>query len=351
MRSSVSRKRILELLAFIASLSFSYPTFAQSCSSASVDEQQSQIPSSCHGSNVHEIARTTKRFDKTSSVACQYYGYYGSTRNESQTVGSDGECGPTPANTQPICPAWVGSAFATGMGQWQVELRTNTYVGPGCSTGVDYTTDISIATEGCNGPTCCSSAAAGACTEAGGLFDNCVCGFSPIIISLHDAAPDLTNAEGGVLFDLLANGHRKQTSWTKAGESDAFLALDRDGNGRIDNGKELFGGTTDQPSIEGRNGFRALSALDNNNDKRIDARDSIYAALRLWTDSNHDGLSELSELQSLEQVGIISINLAYKTLSRRDRYGNVLRYAAQIERRLGSRTFTRTAYDVFLIGQ
>lgn len=87
---------------------------------------------------------------------------------------------------------------------------------------------------------------------------NCGSG-SPIIIDLDNDGFALTDAAHGVRFDLAATGVLSQWAWTARGSDDAFLALDRNGDSQISNGKELFGNYTDQPVTEHPNGFIALA--------------------------------------------------------------------------------------------
>ncbi|HEX2611926.1 MAG TPA: hypothetical protein VHK68_13015 [Gemmatimonadales bacterium] len=163
------------------------------------------------------------------------------------------------------------------------------------------------------------------------------CCSSPIVIDLAGDGFDLSSLEEGVSFDLDADGEKEWTAWTAVLSDDAFLVLDRNGNGRIDNGTELFGDRTPQLFSDVANGYRALSVFDlpeqgGNGDGWISLADAVYRDLRLWIDTNHDGLSQPDEITTLQAQGVKALRLQYLESRRRDRYGNEFRYWSRVER-------------------
>ncbi len=181
------------------------------------------------------------------------------------------------------------------------------------------------------------------------------CGNTPIIIDVAGNGFQLTSAANGVDFDFDGNSDhvKEQLSWTAPDSEDAFLVLDRNRNGIVDSGRELFGNLTPQPGHPHQNGFLALAEYDKsaqggNGDGLITQTDAVFAGLRLWQDMNHNGISEANELHRLAEFGVQTLELNYKESKRTDQFGNEFRYRGKVKDTHGSQ-LGRWAWDVFLV--
>jgi hypothetical protein len=251
------------------------------------------------------------------------------------------------------CTAWVTTGcFANndcGGGQWDPQTLCDAGCGAGWSNGEIVQVMCAPATpEQCGGSQtyntansvqvqCSRIAPCGACNTYGNQSDSS---------NYH-----LTAAADGVAFDFYGTGIPMRVAWTSPHSSVAFLVLDRNGNGIIDSGAELFGNLT--PKRDGTmaaNGFEALLDLDGGvgvSDGRMSVDDPFYSQLRLWIDRNHNGYSEVDELTTPAESGLTTIFTAYSESRHRDKYGNFYKYegTALLARR--NEEVARRVFDVF----
>jgi hypothetical protein len=118
-----------------------------------------------------------------------------------------------------------------------------------------------------------------------------------------------------VVFDLFGTGNKVQTGWISA--EDGFLVIDNNENGEVDDINDLFGGSVGE-------GFAKLETFDSNKDGTVDAQDKLFNQLKIWQDSNSNGITDQGELQSLSAHGISSLNVNYTNQFTMDAQGNVL---------------------------
>lgn len=126
----------------------------------------------------------------------------------------------------------------------------------------------------------------------------------PLVLDLAGDGIDLRSPGDGAVFDINADGKQDRTGWVKG--DDALLVMDRNGNGTIDDGRELFG---DQNGAA--NGFEELGKLDANKDGVIDRRDPLFSALKLYRDINTNGRIDKNEMIPLDAAGVVTISLSF----------------------------------------
>lgn len=199
---------------------------------------------------------------------------------------------------------------------------------------------------------CSCPGEAPSCQEnSGGYFPACNNSCSPVVIDAFNEGFHLTNMANGVKFRITPGGPLLQMSWPDQQYRNGWLALDRNGNGMIDDFTELFGNMTPQASSEAPNGYHALAVFDDpmnggNGNGVIDPNDVVYSQLRLWIDANHNGISEPDELHTLPEMGIFRIDLKYHLSKYVDANGNQFRYRSRIWDDAGHGH--DVCYDVFL---
>lgn len=144
---------------------------------------------------------------------------------------------------------------------------------------------------------------------------------TPLVIALTGDGILTLPDDDNIHFDHNNDGVKESTGWIDS--NSAFLVFDKNRNGIIDNGNEMFGNnTTDILGDYAKHGFDALYQYDNNQDNIIDNNDLIWVSLNLWIDKNIDGITDVGEMINIEYSGIESINLNYKKNGSIDENGN-----------------------------
>ena len=170
---------------------------------------------------------------------------------------------------------------------------------------------------------------------------------SPIVLDLNKNGITSTKLDNTVYFDHDNNGFKEATAWIE--KDDGLLALDKNGNGKIDNGSELFGNHTVSNTAYGytdpkaTNGYEALKTYDINNDNVIDEKDEIFSKLKIWKDENLNGITDEGELSSLADNNIKNIDLSYKEVTI-DENSNAVKQSSKVTLKDGS---TLDANDVW----
>jgi len=141
-------------------------------------------------------------------------------------------------------------------------------------------------------------------------------GITPIVIDLDGGGiQTVSRSQAGGAFDLFGNGSAVKSGWIERGEG--FLAVDRDGNGRVDSISELFGGTAKGA------GFAQLAEYDSNDDGLVNASDAGFIDLRIWRDANGNHQTDDGELMSLNEAGVSELTIGFVDLPFLDRQGNI----------------------------
>jgi serine-aspartate repeat-containing protein C/D/E len=138
---------------------------------------------------------------------------------------------------------------------------------------------------------------------------------SPLAIDLNGDGVKSLSIDKGVTFDILNSGSKSHVGWISG--NDGLLAIDKNGNGRIDNRSELFGGGVGE-------GFATLASFDTNKDGIVSSKDRGFDSLKIWKDSNSNGITDAGELQSLSVFGIKSLNVAHNNTFELDKQGNIM---------------------------
>ena len=154
------------------------------------------------------------------------------------------------------------------------------------------------------------------------LLDASIEVIDPLVLDLNGDGLHTLSLEEGVYYDYLSDGFDRKTGWLS--EEDGFLVYDKNQNGIVDNGSELFGNTAQKEdgSYYGT-GLEMLKAMDSNQDGVIDSKDDIWSQLAVWQDKNSDGISQKEEMLSMDSLGITQFSLESENIQQTDN-GNMI---------------------------
>jgi hypothetical protein len=314
------------------------------CSAGFATQDSVDTSNTCSGTNPHEAVTDQVWYETNADTYCKDGGWVTLWwPPHEQPVGVSGECGHAAGGDRPDCTGIWGYPVDQGFNadtqqeiiavsvypqEWSSANGGTCYDDP----AFDGTVYINTPSGDCMYADCCSDQRRPECEAAQGDFNqaNCECNFAtPLLIDMNGDGYQLTSFEDGIDFDLMGTGEARHIAWTASGTDDAFLVLDLNGNGVVDDGSELFGY---RKASDGKrlNGFDVLASYDDNHDGQITAADKVFTQLQVWTDRNHNGKSEPSELKHLWEVGITSISVQYQSSERKDKFGNVLKLRSTV---------------------
>lgn len=182
-----------------------------------------------------------------------------------------------------------------------------------------------------------------------------LCKESPILIDAYGEGFHLSDVAHGVQFREYAHSPATQMSWTDPKYHNGWLALPK--HGAVTSLAELFGNLSPQPPSKTPNGYKALAYFASEQGcgtyaeplKTLSGANcpAAWKQLRIWIDANHDGISQPSELHTLDELGIKEILLEYRDSKFTDKFGNQFRYVSDIVDKAGTKA--NRCYDVFLL--
>jgi hypothetical protein len=248
-----------------------------------------------------------------------------------------------------IEPAALVQVTDSGGTTARVEWFDGEFTGS-CSFSYEETNHVFYEQTGCMGQFCCGGQSV--CTaNLNHEWDQgtCTCWITPLVVALNGNWQGImSSARRGPLFRLSPTLERLHVAWPVAQQNVGWLVRDRNGNGQIDDGSELYGSATPQPTPSGepRHGFVALTADDSNGDGLISADDQAFESMAVWFDRNHDGEGGPSEVHSLSSLGIKSISVRYRIFGQVDASGNTFLYDSAGVQQVKNRVTSFRVYDV-----